>query len=112
MSDLPEDDSSEHGMEQLTEHPEYQAAGVAAATEQQAHAARCAVSRGSALWAVSVVLTLNKPDGKINIMNHLLANEASSRDEAVGKAIARAMETSPQHQVHCFTAVQIAEPNK
>jgi hypothetical protein len=52
MSDLPEDDSSEHGMEQLTEHREYQAAGVAAPSEQQAHAARCAVSPGSAVCSM------------------------------------------------------------
>lgn len=66
----------------------------------------------SALWAVSVVLTLHKPDGKLNVLNHLQRVRAANKDEAVGTAIRVSMEQCPEHQLHCYTALQFAdEPN-
>lgn len=70
------------------------------------------LSHGSALWAVSVVLTLHKPDGKLNVLNHLQRVRAANKDEAVGTAIRVSMGQCPEHQIHCYTALQFAdEPN-
>jgi len=64
------------------------------------------VASGSPLWAVSVVMIRHKPDGKMNIMNHLQRVKAANKDEATGCAIRVSMTELPEHSVHCVTALE------
>jgi len=69
---------------------------------------------GSTVWfgAVSVVLTMHKPDGSINIMNQISQITAPCKEAAIGAAITRAMKDLPGHQVHVVTSTKISLPNK
>lgn len=70
---------------------------------------RCAVE--SWFGAVSIVLTLHKENGRMNIWNELSQVRASTRDAAIGYAVREALKRNPGYQVHCLTATEFSPPN-
>jgi hypothetical protein len=62
-------------------------------------------------WVVSVVMLQHKPNGKLNILNHLWMIDAVSPEEAHGKAVGFANADHPEHLIHRIADYTIKLPN-
>lgn len=60
------------------------------------------------LWAVSIVLTQDRPEA-INVLNRLMLLRAVSREKAIEHGCVLALRDYPTHSVHCCCGIKTNE---